>query len=86
MIKWLFKILSQSVSFMRRMQRTKECRSCCLFCEYWDECRFIEDIDGVQTQMEDGYEAGYNEAKKELLKDYETLNSQQGETITDYLA
>lgn len=71
MIKWLYQLVKECLSFSYRIRKTRECEHCCLTCEYWDECRFIEDIDGVQTQMEEGYEAGYNEAKKELLKDYE---------------
>lgn len=64
MINWYISLIKQCFIFMRKKRRENICNKSCAFCKYWCDCKFIEDIDGIQTAMSDGYNVGYYESYK----------------------
>lgn len=67
MIKWAINLLYQCLEFQHNKRKMNICKSSCLFCESWEDCKFMEDIDLIQTAMtasyDDGYKDGLNDAE-----------------------
>ena len=81
MLKWFYNLIKQCLKMLRGKWSRKICKHSCLFCENWEDCRFIEDIDGIATEVSKGYDVGYkdglaenklNKIKKTVLYDLYT--------------
>ncbi len=68
MIFWIIKLIKECVIFSKRKRDISLCKQSCLTCKHWNDCKFIEDIDGIQSAMADGYNYGYKEGCDNIAK------------------